>query len=142
VKLVAQLLPLLPANEHYQIIFMERDLDEVIASQDAMLERIGRKQAKAPGQQLRETYAAQLRRVGEQLARRPEFRLIPVKYAELLSETEAGVEKIASFLAGAFNREAAIAAVRPEMRRQGGEKNKKANIELPTSNIQHPTSKF
>src|SRR5262249_28489523 len=30
VKIVAQLLPLLPRNEHYQIIFMERNLAEVV----------------------------------------------------------------------------------------------------------------
>jgi predicted AlkP superfamily phosphohydrolase/phosphomutase/tetratricopeptide (TPR) repeat protein len=135
VKLVAQLLPSLPANEHYQIIFMERDVDEVIASQNAMLERLGRRGN--PGQ-LGETYMAQLRRVGEHLARRSEFRVVPVNYAELLSDPVSGVERIASFLGAAFDREAAIAAVRPELRRQGGEKSKG---EHRTSNVQHPTSK-
>src|SRR5262249_55423737 len=35
VKIVAQLLPWLPLEEYYQIIFMQRDLQEVIASQKA-----------------------------------------------------------------------------------------------------------
>ena len=33
VKIVAQLLPFLPAGEHYHIVLMERSLDEVVASQ-------------------------------------------------------------------------------------------------------------
>src|SRR5437660_12828449 len=45
VKMVSQLLYDLPTSERYKIIFMERDLDEVLASQEKMLERLGRKAA-------------------------------------------------------------------------------------------------
>jgi tetratricopeptide (TPR) repeat protein len=119
VKLVAQLLPLLPANEHYQIIFMEREMEEVIASQNAMLDRLGRRRPRLAQRQLQEAYRAQLTRVAEQLACRPEFRVVTVNYAELLCDPTSGIEKVASFLGGRFDREAAIAAVRPELRRQG-----------------------
>src|ERR1041385_6926415 len=37
VKMVSQLLYHLPATENYRIFFMERDLDEVISSQEKML---------------------------------------------------------------------------------------------------------
>ena len=42
VKMVSQLLYDLPAGEKYRIIFLERDLDEVLVSQEKMLERLGR----------------------------------------------------------------------------------------------------
>src|SRR5262249_24135332 len=42
VKMVPQLLYDLPPTERYRIIFMERDLDEVLTSQEKMLERLGR----------------------------------------------------------------------------------------------------
>src|SRR5438445_13894335 len=39
-KMVSQLLYDLPPGESYRIIFMERDLDEVLASQEKMLRRL------------------------------------------------------------------------------------------------------
>src|SRR5690349_19374505 len=42
VKMVSQLLYDLPPAERYRIIFMSRDLDEVLASQEKMLARLGR----------------------------------------------------------------------------------------------------
>ena len=41
-KMVSQLLFDLPPNERYRIIFMERDLDEMLVSQEAMLQRRAR----------------------------------------------------------------------------------------------------
>ncbi len=41
-KVIAQLLRDLPMNFRYQVIFMERDIMEVIASQQKMLQRIGK----------------------------------------------------------------------------------------------------
>src|SRR5580692_5957036 len=38
-KMVSQLLYDLPAGERYRIIFMERDLDEMLLSQEKMLQR-------------------------------------------------------------------------------------------------------
>jgi hypothetical protein len=118
VKLVAQLLPFLPADEYCQIILMKRDLREVIASQTAMLERQGRRRSGLDEAELARTYSDQMKRVVKALAARPRTRALVVDYAELLAEPEAGVGRIASFLGGSFNREAALAAVHPELRRQ------------------------
>ncbi len=50
-KLVSQLLFDLPPNERYRIIFMERDLDEMLVSQEAMLRR--RERAAAPREDIK-----------------------------------------------------------------------------------------
>ena len=42
VKMISQLLYDLPGSESYRVILMERDLDEVLVSQEKMLERLGR----------------------------------------------------------------------------------------------------
>jgi len=118
VKIVAQLLPFLPPGEHYRVVLMERQLSEVIASQNAMLARQSRRGANLDGQQLLETYTAQLQRVRAHLARRAEMRTLVVNYAELLAEPATGVERLALFLGGPFNREAAAQTVRPDLRRQ------------------------
>src|SRR5215208_2690100 len=41
-KMISQLLYDLPPTERYRVIFMQRDLDELLASQEKMLERLGR----------------------------------------------------------------------------------------------------
>jgi predicted AlkP superfamily phosphohydrolase/phosphomutase/tetratricopeptide (TPR) repeat protein len=118
IKIVAQLLPFLPPGEHYQIIFMQRELGEVIASQRAMLERQGRSGAQLSEQQLRQTYVEHLNRVRNQLSRRPEIRTLVVDYSKLLDEPEDNVGRIAEFVGEPFLREHAIKSIRPKLRRQ------------------------
>jgi hypothetical protein len=118
VKIVAQLLPCLPAGEHYHVVFMERKLEEVIASQRAMLIRQGRRGASLDDEQLRAAYMSQLQRVHNQLARRPEVRLLTMNYSELLADPQAGVERLAQFLGRPFDCAAAARTVRPQLRRQ------------------------
>lgn len=118
VKIVAQLLPSLPRDEHYHVVFMERNLSEVIASQKAMLVRQGRRGAELDEQKLADTYLAQLQRVRQQIAQRSEIRLHVVNYGRLLADPTAAITELARFLGGSFNRENAAAAVRPELRRQ------------------------
>lgn len=118
VKIVAQLLPALPQGEHYQIIWMQRDLREVVASQKAMLARLGRTGAAIDDEALMNTYAAQLQQVKKQLASRYDVRVLTVNYAGLLGDAGTAVERIARFLGGSFQRVAAVQAIRPDLRRQ------------------------
>jgi len=61
VKIVAQLLPYLPPRPHQlRIIFMERDLEEICASQAVMLENLGKAGARLPKDNLKQAYAAQI----------------------------------------------------------------------------------
>jgi hypothetical protein len=118
VKIVAQLLASLPRDEHFQIIFMQRDLDEIVASQKAMLERQGRRGAEINPQQLQEIYAAQIQRIRAHLSRRPEIRILSVNYGELVNNGVSAVGQLALFLGDPFDRDAAVRAIRPELRRQ------------------------
>lgn len=118
VKIVAQLLPHLPRNEHYHVIFMERNFGEVIASQRAMLERQGRRGAALDEQTLAETYVSQLVHLQKQIAARAELRVLPVNYSELLADASSVVPRLAEFLGEPFDVPRAAAAIRPELRRQ------------------------
>src|SRR5579864_9363376 len=48
VKIVSALLKQLPADREYRIVFMQRPLEEVVASQNKMLTRLGREVPAAP----------------------------------------------------------------------------------------------
>jgi predicted AlkP superfamily phosphohydrolase/phosphomutase/tetratricopeptide (TPR) repeat protein len=118
IKIVAQLLPALPAGEHYQVLLMQRDLGEVIASQKAMLARQNRQGAALDEAKLIEVYSGQLRRVLARLATRRGIRMLLVNYASLIADPESGINRVAHFLGDPFNREAARAAIHPHLRRQ------------------------
>jgi predicted AlkP superfamily phosphohydrolase/phosphomutase/tetratricopeptide (TPR) repeat protein len=118
VKIVAQLLPFLPRNEHYELVLMDRNLNEVIASQKAMLARQGRRGAQLEEQKLLDTYRVQLQRVRRQIGRRREMRTFTVNYGDLVTDPAAGCELLEQFLGQPFDRIAAAGAVRPELRRQ------------------------
>ena len=118
VKVVAQLLPFLPREEHYHLVFMQRNLDEVIASQQMMLARQGRQGASLGPGELMAAYRAQLQRVKEQLARRSEFRTLMVDYGELLADPVTGINRVAAFVGEPFDQAKAFLSVRPELQRQ------------------------
>jgi hypothetical protein len=96
VKMVSSLLYDLPATETYRVIFMERDMDEVLASQEKMLSRLGR--PAAPRDQIRRSFAVHLDRLFAWLPGRQTMSVLRVSYNELLADPQSGCRRIASFL--------------------------------------------
>lgn len=76
VKIIAQLLPALPPKCQYRVIFMERDIKEILASQRKMLEDRGRSGAKVSDESLGKTFRRQVNQVKEMLS----IREIPTLY--------------------------------------------------------------
>ncbi len=79
IKIVAPLLPSLPSDHDYRVIFMERDLDEVLASQRKMLSRLATRPAageadRAGEAALKRAFARQLRQVKIWLGQRENLR--------------------------------------------------------------------
>ena len=119
VKMVAQLLGALPPGKEcrYRTIFMERNLAEVVKSQNKMLERQERQGARLSEESLRKAFSAQL-----QTARRIlSVRRIPtlyVSYRETVEQPAQTAARVNRFLGGALNEAAMAAAVAPELYRQ------------------------
>jgi len=118
VKIVAQLLPFLPPGEHYQILFMERNAHEILASQKAMLARHNLRGADLDDASLLETFAAQLQRVRQHLAQFPQTRVLTVEYARLVDHPLMEVSRISDFLGQPFNESAATQSICPELQRR------------------------
>jgi hypothetical protein len=53
---ISFLLKDLPDDNAYQVLFLRRDLDEVIASQDKMIARLGTQNASADAEAMKEAY--------------------------------------------------------------------------------------
>ena len=70
IKIISHLLSCLPLQLDYKVVFMERDLGEVLASQRKMLENQGRSEEKMSDERLGQIFAQQLRQVKQMLVDR------------------------------------------------------------------------
>ncbi len=118
VKIIAQLLANLPAStdNHYAVIFMLRDLDEVIASQADMLREQDKKGSAMPDIVLKSTFAKQLRQVRKLLA----IRNIPtlyVRHQDCILDPSSQAVRINAFYGGVLDEAAIAAAVSAELHR-------------------------
>jgi hypothetical protein len=122
-KMVSQLLYHLPATESYRILFMERDLDEVLASQEKMLARLGR--PAAPRGDIKRAFLIHLERLREWLAQQTNMAVLHVSYNELVERPEAHLERVAAFVGADLDLERMTRCIEPALYR-----NRKAGSEL------------
>jgi len=99
VKIISFLLKDLPSDNHYKVIFMRRDLEEVIASQNKMLKRRGEPVgSRADDEKMIARYNMHLRKVEFLLEEERNFGHIDVHYREALEQPREYARRIAEFL--------------------------------------------
>ena len=119
VKLVAQLLPNLVPGPDYRIIFMERNLGEVVASQEAMLRRQNLAGGTLSDRRLAATYRAQVESARRGLSRLgTRCSVLGINYQEALTDPEGTARRVNAFLGGTFDEGAMRQAIDPSLRRQ------------------------
>jgi hypothetical protein len=114
-KMVSQLLFDLPAGEQYRIVFMERNLDEMLVSQDKMLERLGR--SAAPSSEMKRSYTLHLERIRAWLGRQANMQVCYVDYAQLIERPEEQARRVSEFLGGMANAERMAKTIDPALYR-------------------------
>ncbi|HVX12408.1 MAG TPA: sulfotransferase [Pirellulales bacterium] len=114
-KMVSQLLYHLPASERYRVVFMERDFDEMLASQEKMLARLGR--PGAPREKIEGPFRLHLERLHAWLAQQANLRILPVNYNELIAEPRRQAERVREFLGVAADTEKMAETVDPSLYR-------------------------
>jgi hypothetical protein len=115
VKMVSQLLRDLPPGERYRVIFMERDLDEVLASQEKMLQRLGR--PAAPRDKMKAAFQTHLEELDRWLAQQPHIAVLRVSYNELVEDEVAQAQRVCQFLDRIMDLDAMTGAVDPSLYR-------------------------
>jgi len=118
VKMVHVLLLDLPANHSYRVVFMRRNLDEVVASQNVMLQRGGRPTGGLSDERVKSVFEAQLAKVEKYLDEQASFAVLNVNYNDLLAEPKRQVEAVNAFLGGQLETDAMLAVVDPSLYRQ------------------------
>lgn len=113
VKVVSTLLKNLPKDNSYKVIFMHRDLDEILASQKKML--INRKSSAEQDDELARMYTKHLKSVSIWLSKQKNFQVIEINYADILSDPEAQINTLTESLGISMNRQRMIQVIDSSM---------------------------
>jgi hypothetical protein len=111
VKVISRLLLSLPAGHEYRIIFMQRPLPEVLASQDQMLRRRGNYKEGVNPAAISAAFENELRKVYAWLEGKPYVKAIRVRYHDVLSRPKDVAQQLGQFLEIPLDVEAMIQQV-------------------------------
>lgn len=110
VKVISHLLKELPDDNFYRIIFARRHLEEVIASQNIMLDRQAEPNPVDDAKAIK-LYRTHLVNVRFLIRRKSNLEMIELAYSDTVSDPESAAEYINRFLGGKLDQEKMAAVV-------------------------------
>ena len=116
VKIISALLVHLPADYHYRVLFMRRNLDELLASQAKMLRHRGEAPA-TDDEKMKQLYAKHLQHVESWIDQQPNIKLLDVDYTTLVQNPMQTLAQINSFLGGKLDVPAMFCVADPTLYR-------------------------
>jgi hypothetical protein len=117
VKVISVLLRHLPPTYQYRVIFMERDLGEVLASQRKMLVNRQEESADVDDAQMAALFARHLQEIRHWLSTQSNMTVLYVSYSDLLAAPTPLVSAVNSFLGGTLNTSAMLTVIDPTLYR-------------------------
>lgn len=117
VKMVYSLLYDLPDGHDYRVVFMQREMTEVLASQKKMLERTGKQGAKVDDEKLAALFKAQLEKFHKWISGKPDFSVVWIDYKDMIEDPLAQAEKVGSLLGNGIDKQGFVSAVDPALYR-------------------------
>lgn len=121
VKVVAPLLKYLPDSFSYKVIFMRRPLDEIMRSQQRMLERMGKREGETEetySLKLQQQYERVLNRTKRWMKKRRTVQQLDVDYHEALKQPAKLAQRLSEFLGRPISEETARAVIDPSLYRE------------------------
>lgn len=105
VKVISYLLEFLPTDLTYDVIFMDREIPEILASQKKMLDRRN-ETSTVSDEEMQQQFLTHLKAVKYWVARQPTMRVLFVKYDQVVFDPEGLVQTLVEFLNLPLNGEA------------------------------------
>ena len=99
-KMVSRLLYHLPPDKNYKIIFMRREMSEMLASQKAMLRRQGNSIAEHTDEEMAVAFSEHLQKIENWLARKNNMDVIYIKFSDVIADPIRYAREMNSFLGG------------------------------------------
>ncbi len=103
VKILGELIKHIPEGYDFKVVFMERNLDEIIESQTKMLKRQGKDPDDISKEELKKTFKEYRKILKQQIASHPGMEVIYVSYNDIMSHPEPVVESISAFFDDELN---------------------------------------
>ena len=116
VKIISGLLEYLPANHFYKIIFLEREIEEILASQHKMLAN-QREEPMAEDHEIEQQIKQHLSAMRPWLVRQPNMEVLYVNYNTLMTKPEPFCERVTEFLGLPLNQTRMLAVPDPQLYR-------------------------
>ncbi|MHC4293732.1 MAG: sulfotransferase family protein, partial [Planctomycetota bacterium] len=117
VKMVYRLLYDLPADHKYRVVFMRRNIEEILVSQDKMLERSGQKGADISNEKLAKLFKTDLEKVDKWIAAQDNFSVISVNYGQMIKSPMAECQRVNDFLSEILDVDKMLSVVDPSLYR-------------------------
>ena len=116
IKVVAPLVPFLPQNERYRVVLMQRDINEITASQTHMLERLD-EEGSSNEERLQEAFLKQMLMATQVIGGHANL-LMQVSYVSAVEDPEKVARQVAEFLGMELDISAMVEAVDPSLHRE------------------------
>lgn len=117
VKVIGALLMHLPSKFHYRVLFMRREMDEILASQAKMLENRG-EENQVDNETMAVLFTKHLKQIEDWMKSQPNLKYIDVDYNSMLANPTPQVRKINGFLGGNLDEAAMLEVIDPQLYRQ------------------------
>jgi len=112
VKIVSPLLQYLPSGRRYKVIFMQRDLAEILDSQQQMLARLAASpQQQAESYQLDVQYEQHLSGIEQWLAQQPNIEVLYLDHGDVIEAPACVAKQLQQFLGVKLNRRGMVTVV-------------------------------
>jgi hypothetical protein len=111
VKVISFLIKELPDENDYRVLFMRRDLGEVLTSQQKMIDRLASEDAAASAEAMKEAFRNDIARVRVLCRTRPNFALCEIRYQDAVADPASASRTVNAFLGGRLDEAAMRAAV-------------------------------
>jgi hypothetical protein len=122
VKIITAILVTLPADHSYDVIFMRREMEEILASQKQMLLRRGEDADKVSDEVMAEGFRQHIVGVFDWMGKQKYLRYIEVSFNALVSEPGDEIARLSEFLGRELNPEEMRKMISPDLYRQRGGK--------------------
>ncbi len=124
VKVISHLLKFLPKNQKYKIIFINRDVNEIIKSQQKMLkDKIKNYSPKT----LKKAFKKELNNVKLWINKKPNIEILNLSFKEVIKNPKKEINKIIKFLNVPLDMDKMISIIDPNLYRNKIIKNPKLN---------------
>jgi hypothetical protein len=98
IKCISMLLQKMPLKHNYKVIFMTRPIEEVVASQNAMINRLETKGAELDTEQLQRGLRGHRHEILHWLKSMPNVEFLEIDYPTLVRNAESEAKRVANFL--------------------------------------------